>query len=137
MRRLRELVGDLGDERLSTPMDAGWTVAAVLAHMAFWDYRIVTVLDLLGPDGSGWPPTYEEETVDWINDATKPIFLSLPPRVAAQTALDAAEAADAAVAAMSDELLSKNEELGLVVNPFRSEHRNEHLDDLERTLLGR
>ena len=33
-------------------------------------------------------------------------------------------------------VLVKNEELGLVINPFRSEHRNEHLDDLERALRG-
>jgi hypothetical protein len=33
-------------------------------------------------------------------------------------------------------VLAKNEELGLVINPFRSEHRSEHLDDLERTLGG-
>jgi hypothetical protein len=137
MRRLRELVDGLDDDRLATPVDARWTVAAVLAHMAFWDYRIVTMLDRWGPDGSGRPPTYEEEAVDWINDANKPIFLAMPPRIAAQTALDAAEAADGAVAAMSGELLEKNDALGLIINPFRSEHRGEHLDDLEQALGGR
>jgi hypothetical protein len=38
---------------------------------------------------------------------------------------------------MSEELLAKNDELGLIINPFRSEHRNEHLDDLERALRVR
>jgi hypothetical protein len=33
--------------------------------------------------------------------------------------------------------LAKNEELRLVINPFRSEHRSEHLDDLDRALRGR
>jgi hypothetical protein len=134
LRRLRDLVDGLSDERLETPMDAGWTVAGVLAHMAFWDYRIVVLLDRWGPDGTGEQPTYEDEAVDWMNDATKPIFLAMPPRIAAQTALDAAEAADRAVAAMSDELLAKNEAIGGLVNTFRSEHRGEHLDDLERAL---
>ncbi|MEX0816858.1 MAG: DinB family protein [Gaiellales bacterium] len=132
LRRLRDLLDRLSDEELAHPMEAGWTVASVLAHMAFWDYRIVTQLDRWGPDGRGAPPTYEEEAADWINDAAKPIFLAIPPSIAARVALEAAEAADRAVAGMSDELLAKNEKTGLIINPVRAEHRAEHLDDLER-----
>lgn len=132
LRRLQDLVEGLDDEGLSNPMDAGWTVGSVLLHMAFWDYRIVTMLVTWGPDGGGDPPTYEQAAADWINDATKPIFLATPPRVAARIALDAAEAADRAVAGMSDDLLAKNEAMGGFINPFRSEHRQEHLDELER-----
>lgn len=137
LRRLRDLLDRLDDEQLARPMDAGWTVASVLAHMAFWDYRIVTQLDRWGPDGLGAPPTYEEEAVDWINDAAKPIFLAMPPRVAAETALDAAEAADRAVAELSDDLLLENEKTGLIINPVRAEHRHEHLDELEHALSRR
>jgi hypothetical protein len=137
LRRMRDLVDGLDDERLATPMDAGWTVAGVLAHMAFWDNRIVVLLDGWGPDGRGEVPTYEEEAVNWINDAAKPIFLAMPPRVAAQAALDAAEAADRAVAGMSDDLLAKNDEIGNIINPFRTEHRSGHLDDLESALARR
>jgi hypothetical protein len=133
-RRLRDLLDGIDDDRLAQPMDAGWTVASVLAHMAFWDYRIVAQLERWGPDGSGAPPTYEEEAVNWINDAAKPIFLALPPRIAARVAVEAAEAADRAVAGMSDELLAKNDEIGLIINPVRAEHRQEHLDELERAL---
>jgi hypothetical protein len=137
LRRLRDLVEGLGDERLAQPMEAGWTVASVLAHMAFWDYRIVAQLERWGSNGRGTPPTYEEEAVDWINDAAKPIFLAIPPPIAARVALEAAEAADRAVADMSDELLAKNDELGGFINPVRAEHRREHLDDLERSLSPR
>lgn len=45
-----------------------------------------------------------------------------------------AEAADRAVAGMSDDLLAKNEELGGYINVFRVEHRQEHLDELEGAL---
>lgn len=130
--RLRELLDRLSDEQLARPMEAGWTVASVLAHMAFWDYRIVVELGRWGADGRGSVPTYEDEAVDWINDATKPIFLAMPARVAAQTALAAAEAADRAVAEMSDDLLVRNDEIGNIINPVRAEHRREHLDELER-----
>lgn len=134
LQRLRDLVDGLSDEELMHPMPAGWSIGAVLAHMAFWDNRIVTMLDRWGADGRGVAPTYEEEAVDWINDACKPIFLAMPPRVAARTALDAAEAADRAVARMSDELLARNEETGLIINPVRAEHRLEHLDEIEQAL---
>jgi uncharacterized damage-inducible protein DinB len=134
LRRLRDLLDGLDDERLARPMEAGWTVASVLAHMAFWDYRIVAQLERWGSDGRGEPPTYEEEAVDWINDAAKPIFLAIPPSITSRVALEAAEAADRAVAGMSDELLAKNDEIGLIINPFRAEHRREHLDELERAL---
>jgi uncharacterized damage-inducible protein DinB len=132
LRRLRDLLDRLSDDQLARPMEAGWTVAAVLAHMAFWDYRIVAQLDRWGADGRGSVPTYEEVAADWINDATKPIFLAMPPRIAARTALDAAEAADRAVAGMTDDLLAKNDEIGTIINPVRAEHRREHVDELER-----
>ena len=45
LERLRALVDRLSDQELSRPMEAGWTVAGVLAHLAFWDFRIVTLLD--------------------------------------------------------------------------------------------
>ena len=137
LRRMRDLLDGRSDDQLARPMEAGWTVAAVLAHVAFWDYRIVTQLERWGPDGRGAPPTYEEEAVDWINDAAKPIFLAIPPGIAAGVALDAAEAADRAVAEMSDELLAMNDETGLIINPVRAEHRAEHLDDLERAFSPR
>ena len=51
--RLRALVGRLGDTDLARPLDAGWTVAGVLAHLAFWDQRIIVLLDEWEP-GLTW-----------------------------------------------------------------------------------
>jgi hypothetical protein len=36
------------------------------------------------------------------------------------------------VAKLSDELLATNERTGLYINPLRADHRQEHLDDIER-----
>lgn len=136
LTRLRTLIDSLSDEELAEPMEAGWTVASVLGHMAFWDYRIVTVVDRWGLDGKGTPPdapgSYDEEA-DWINDAGKPILLALPPRIAAQVALDAATQADERVAALSDELLATNARTGNYIDPLRADHRREHLDDIEQS----
>jgi hypothetical protein len=134
--RLRNLVETMSDDELAEPMEAGWTVAGVLAHIAFWDYRVVTLVDRWGADGKGTPPdspgSYAEEAVDWINDATKPIVLAMPPRLAAEVAVDAAVAADRRVADLSDDLLAENERTGLYINPLRADHRQEHLDDIEQ-----
>ncbi len=44
-RRLGELVGRLTDEEMCLEAGAGWTVAALLAHMAFWDYRALVLVN--------------------------------------------------------------------------------------------
>ena len=135
LTRLRGLVGKLSDQELLRPMPAGWTVAAVLAHLAFWDYRIVTLLDQWGPDGRGTPPrAYDETAVDWINDASKPLCLALPPRVAARMAIEAAIAADERVAGLSEGQLEANTAAGSPISVRRAEHRREHLDEIEGTL---
>jgi DinB family protein len=134
LTRMRTLVESMSDDELAEPMAAGWTVAGVLAHLAFWDHRIVTLVDRWGADGKGTPPDSpgsSDEEDDWINDAAKPLALALPPRVAAQVAVDAAVAADARVAALSDELLAENERTGLSIDPLRADHRGEHLDEIE------
>ena len=46
-RRLEALADKFDDAGLSRAMPAGWTVAGVLAHLAFWDQRIVVLSDLL------------------------------------------------------------------------------------------
>ena len=138
LARLEALVSKLGDQELSRPLEAGWTVAGVLAHLAFWDYRIVTLVDAWGADGRGTPPpAYHETDVDWINDAGKPLCLGLAPRVAARIAVEAALAADQRVATLSDAALAANAAAGSPINVRRAEHRREHLDEIERALAAR
>jgi len=136
LERLEALVGKLGDQELSRPLEAGWTVAGVLAHLAFWDYRIVTLLDAWGADGRGTPPPAPHEAdVDWINDAGKPLCLGLAPRVAARIAVEAAIAADQRVATLSDAALTANAAAGSPISVRRAAHRREHLDEIEQALV--
>jgi len=134
--RLEALVDKLDDKALSHPMPAGWTIAGVLAHLAFWDERIVVLIELL-KRGAGIPPMENPVDVEWINDAAKPAQLALPPRRAATLAVEAARATDQAVAALSDDLLAKNAAAGSPINLLRAEHRREHLDEIEQVLQRR
>lgn len=133
--RLRALVARLSDEELRRPMPAGWTVAAVLAHIGFWDARAIFWLEKWRRGVVPSAPDYEtEEDVEWINDSAKPLCLALPPRVAAQLALRLAEQADGKVEALSDEMLAKVRAAGCPFNLSRADHRKEHLDDIEHAL---
>jgi len=130
--RLEALVKRLDDAGLSRTMPAGWTVAGVLAHLAFWDQRIVVLCDLLRRGATA--PKESSGDIDWINDAAKPTQLALPPRRAATLAVDTARAADQAVASLSDDLIAKNAAAGSPIKLLRAEHRREHLDEIEQVL---
>jgi hypothetical protein len=134
--RLRALVRRLSDQDLARPMVAGWTVAGVLAHIAFWDQRIVALVDEWERKGPTWtPPLEDARDVDWVNDSAKVLCLALPPRVAAELAVSVAETVDRRVAAVSDAILAANARAG-ALNWRRAEHRREHLEEIER-MLGR
>jgi hypothetical protein len=128
--RLRSLIRRLGDEGLRRSMPAGWTVAAVLAHVGFWDARAIYWLDKYA---EGVEPTpYEHENTEAVNESAKPLCLALPPRDAAKLALRLAEEADGKVKALSDPMLEKLETIGgPPFNLSRAIHRKEHLDDIE------
>ena len=131
-RRLEALVSRLDDAALSRAMPAGWTVAGLLAHLAFWDQRIVVLIELLRHGAT--VPTEDPRHGQWINDAAKPAQLALPPRRAATLAVETARAADDAVARLPDELLALNAADGNPINVLRAEHRREHLDEIEQAL---
>ena len=131
-RRLEALVDKLDEKALGQPMPAGWTIAGVLAHIAFWDQRIILLIERLKRGES--IPLENAVDVEWINDAAKPAQLALAPRRAATLAVETARATDQAVAALSDELLAKNAAAGSPINLLRAEHRREHLDEIDEML---
>jgi len=130
--RLRALVTRSSDADLARAMPAGWTVAAVLGHLAFWDQRVLTLIEAW--ERGAPPPPHHQGDVDWINDAGKPFLLALPPRKAAEMAVTIAEAVDRRVAALPEELVAKNAAAGGPLNLSRAVHRKEHLDEIERVL---
>jgi len=135
--RLRSLVRRLTDQELGRPMSAGWTIAAVLGHLAFWDQRLLVLLERWEREGpAAVPQALDHAAVDWINDAAKPLLLALLPRRAADLAVSIAEAVDRKVKALPDEFVVRNVAAGTPVNLLRAEHRREHLDEIERALRG-
>jgi hypothetical protein len=130
--RMKDLAARLSDADLARPMPAGWTVAGVLGHVAFWDQRTLVLLEAWAA-GRGAPGLRAEDT-DWINDAGKPFFLALPPRQGADVALAIAEAVDRKIEALGDDVVSHIAAAGNPINLHRAEHRREHLDEIEAAL---
>jgi hypothetical protein len=131
--RLSAFVAQCTDADLAHPMPAGWTVAGVLAHVAFWDQRAAVLLERWQRDGVA-PPKGDAADVDWINDAGKALFQALAPRRAAEVAVASAEAVDRAAERLPQELVDRNAAAGTPVNLLRATHRREHLDEIERAL---
>ncbi len=129
-KRLRLLVERITDEELNLQMWEGWTIAAALAHLAFWDLRAAVLMQKWQETGVGPSPIDD----DIMNDALLPLCLSIPPRVGASLAVTAAEAIDLELEKASDPLIADIGKLGDRFRLYRSDHRKIHLDQIE-TLL--
>jgi len=133
-RRLESLVESLSDQDLARTTDYGWTVAALLAHLAFWDQRMSVILHRWQEQG------FDESPIDSmaVNDALKVICQALEPRTAAKLAESAAQKVDAEFETLSDEFVKQIEQhIEATSTQFRmnrSLHRNGHLNDIEELL---
>jgi hypothetical protein len=136
LERMRSIVGRLGDEELSRPVNESWTVAGVLGHIAFWDGRALALADKLVRGAPFAPSDDEPEDVDWINDASRPLIHAISPRRAAELALQIAEETDRRLADLPPELAARAWPLAQdsPLNLSRADHRGEHLDEIEASL---
>ena len=130
-RRLESLVHRLTDTDLALSTDYGWTISALLAHLAFWDHRMSVILHRWQENG------FDESPIDAqaVNDALRVICHALEPRTAADLALVAAEKLDSEFETLSDDFVKQIEEhiqaTGTQFRMNRSLHRSGHLDDIE------
>lgn len=122
-------IGALSDVELLTRVGEHWTGAIALAHLAFWDRRVLLVLDKTEADGKLYIPQLDVV----INDLSLPLWAAIPPRDAARLALVEAEALDKRLQAYPDAWLERV----YVYNARWVErylHRNEHLDEVAAAL---
>lgn len=136
LERMRALVSKLSDQELGSMVNEYWTVAGVLGHMAFWDGCALFLAGKLLREGAFTQSDSEPESVEWINDSTRPLIQAIPPRQAAEVALRIAAETDELVASLSPELVAKIDD-NSPLNLFRADHRGEHLDEIEAALAGR
>jgi hypothetical protein len=133
-RRLEALVSGLSDADLACATDYGWTVAALLAHLAFWDQRMSVILQRWQEQG------FDESPIDStaVNDALRVICHALEPRTAASLAVSTAQKVDVEFETLSGEFVKEIEvHIEATSTQFRmnrSLHRDGHLNDIEALL---
>jgi hypothetical protein len=139
LERMRRIVERLDEKGLASSVNAEWTIAGVLGHIAFWDERARRLAERLHSGGKFSPADEEPEDVDWINDAARPLIHAIPPRALAELALRIAEETDSTVERLPDEALPKlwPADPHSPLNPTRAGHRGEHLDQIEKALASR
>lgn len=138
LERLRKLVNELTDEELNLVIyKEGWTVAAALAHVAFWD-KWRTVLMRKWTQNKQIPlGTLDLEEYNTFNDSILPFLLEIPPRKAAELSVIAAETVDRELETASPALIQAIEASGYARGLDRSVHRKMHLDEIDALLKTR
>jgi hypothetical protein len=130
--RIRALAARLTDKELQHPVGEHWTVAILLAHLAFWDRRVMYVLDMTERDGKLFAPAVDI----FVNDVSLPLWAAIPSREAARIAIETADALDKRLEgfppALLEEINTHNQRWVV-----RALHRGEHLDDVDAALKSR
>jgi hypothetical protein len=65
-------------------------VGVCLAHLAFWDRRVIYVMEMTRKVGKAFTPNIDI----LVNDLSLPLWAAIPPREAARLALETADACD-------------------------------------------
>jgi hypothetical protein len=110
----------------------GWTIAGILAHMAFWDRQRLCLMRrwAAGQDATGG---YDGEV---FNAAMQPLLELIPPERALAAAVQAAEEVDAFLLQVSDDVVTAALARPDKPNLDRGSHRSYHLDQIEQALDG-
>lgn len=127
--RIRALAERLTEAEMQTKVGEHWTVGIVFAHLAWWDRRVMYVLDMTEKNGKLFIPEIDV----FVNDLSLPLWAAVPPREAARIAIEASETLDKRLEEYSPALLEEiyNYNKRWVV---RALHRNEHLDEADAAL---
>jgi hypothetical protein len=128
--RLEALAARLTDADLKRDLGGGWHVSVAFAHLASWDRRVEYVLTRWARDGV----PHVELDDDVVNNAIEYPLVALEPRTALRLCIEAAKAANAAIAATPDHIAQQliAEDHAYLLN--RSGHRGEHIEQVEAAL---
>jgi hypothetical protein len=127
--RIKKIASSLTDEEMQTRVGEHWTVAIALAHLAWWDRRVMYVLDMTAKDGRLFIP----EIDIFVNDLSLPFWAVIPPCEAARIAVETSEDLDKRLEDYPQDLLEQiyNYNTRWVI---RALHRNQHLDEVDAAL---
>ena len=126
---MRKIVNRLSDEELSKSIRSDWTISITLAHLAFWDQRVIFVIESAKKNNKLHAPSYDYQ----LNDILTPILRAIPVQEAAKMAFTASEKLDNELEQCSVPLIEEMKEVNERLID-RSIHRNLHLDEIENAI---
>ena len=132
--RLVALVDRLTAGDYALEVMPGWTIGALLAHLAFWDRLVIERWTQAIAADATIPVSLSDVLTDLINGASLAQWLAMPGPLAGREAVAAAEAVDAYVEGLEQARVAAAEAAGLGRLVDRSLHRAEHLDMIEAAL---
>lgn len=127
--RMKQIVLGLTDQQMKSTLPNGWTISVTLAHLAFWDQRVIHVIEMAKKDGSVTPSNFD----DSLNDMMEPFLSAIPAEKAASMAVEISTRLDQILEECSADIIDQL----AAANPRwvdRSLHRNAHLDDIDAFL---
>jgi hypothetical protein len=133
---LGEFIAGLDERSFKCPLGSDWTISTCLCHLAFWDNRVLFLLNEWERTGQIETSRLSSQSVNSINQAVNAISQAVPGVAAAKLALDTALAVDSRLASISDELIDQLISAGFERYLKRSLHRREHLQKIKEALHG-
>jgi hypothetical protein len=131
LERLHRLTS-LSDSELAKDTGDGWTVSAVLGHMAFFDRMLPQRWDIYEKDGAFVEMIPKH--FDLINDAGAADWSAIPPRSTVASCIEAAEGAVARIAALPETAVAVALETKREALLNRTLHWNPHLDQIGKAI---
>ena len=122
--RLLALVEHLDEQTLQRQVDEEWTVAALLAHVAFWDQICAVRWDAY--DNGGSLADVPDTLIEFINAANLPTWRALSGRAAVDVLRQAMDETDARIARLPDVAVQAANSGGFSYMLDRTGHREEH-----------
>jgi uncharacterized damage-inducible protein DinB len=132
--RILALVAPLTDAQMAVAFEGGWTIAAELGHLAFWDRVHVGRLRAALEAGGDLPARLPEGATDALNDAGLYQWRMIDGTTAARLFGEASEAADAYLATLEPAVVERIRAAGLERQVDRFRHRTDHGDAIEQAL---
>ena len=129
--RLDAVIARVGNR--DVVLSDGWTAAGLLAHLAFWDRLATARLQMHLREGQ--PLIFATDDVtDLTNAAGMRQWKDTPAGLAGERAREAAAEIDQLIESLPADKLDGLKALGRSFLIDRSNHRKEHLDQIERGL---
>ena len=132
--RILSLVTQLTDAQMSVPLAGGWTIAAELAHLAFWDRAHTARLRAALEAGGDLPVPFPPGATDAVNDAGLHGWRLIPGAAAIQLFAEASSEVDAYLGSLDPQVVESIRSAGIPRHVERFRHRAEHGDAIEGAL---